>query len=355
MLTFYPGPSKIYPQVGHFLQDAVRDGVLSLNHRSAEFMDIMRRTLELFHERLNVPSDNTIYFTSSATECWEIVAQSLALKQSFHPYNGSFGRKWFDYTANIVNATGGIWFDPETNLTDIENLAGWLQNTDVVGITQNETSNGTQVSMASLQKIRAVAPHNCLLVLDATSSMAGTALDWSLGDVWLASVQKCFGLPPGLGIMVCSPRALARAVAIGDRTRYNSLLFVHQNAEKFQTHYTPNTLGIYLLMRVLEERRNIHEIGPKITARMNDFTDFVHRDTRFEPLIKNAAVRSKTVIALESDAETVRRVKTAALKNNIILGNGYGQWAETTIRIANFPAIDDAEFDQLKTFLADYQ
>ena len=355
MLTFYPGPSKIYPQVAEYLQDAVRDGVLSLNHRSAGFMDIVRRTVELFHQKLDVPADYSVYFTSSATECWEIVSQSLTIQHSFHPFSGSFGRKWFDYTSNIVSASSSCWFDPETDLTDIYNLDGRLHDADVVCITQNETSNGTQVSMGSLQKIRAAMSQNKLLAVDATSSMAGVDLDWLLGDVWLASVQKCFGLPPGLGIMVCSPRALARAEAINDRARYNSLLFMHQNMAQFQTHYTPNTLGIYLLMRVLEQREEVIEISQKLVSRMTDLTDFVQQKTRFEPLIQNAAVRSDTVLALKSDPQAVANVKTAALKHGIVLGNGYGDWKETTIRIANFPAIDDADFEQLKTFLAHYQ
>ena len=42
---------------------------------------------------------------------------------------------------------------------------------------------------------------------------------------------------------------------------------------------------------------------------------------------------------------------TKAKENNIILGNGYGAWKDTTFRIANFPAIEDWEFDQLKTLL----
>jgi phosphoserine aminotransferase len=52
---------------------------------------------------------------------------------------------------------------------------------------------------------------DALIAVDATSSMAGVELDWQSADIWFASVQKCFGLPAGMAVMVCSPRALQYA------------------------------------------------------------------------------------------------------------------------------------------------
>ena len=77
MITFYPGPSKVYPQVADYAAEAVREGIVSLNHRSAGFMDVVKETVRLLHEKLAIPADYHIALVSSATECWEIVAQSL--------------------------------------------------------------------------------------------------------------------------------------------------------------------------------------------------------------------------------------------------------------------------------------
>ncbi len=79
-LSFYPGPSQLYPEVEGYLQDAYRSGILSMNHRSPAFMDMLSGILAAMHEKLAVPTDYEIYFTSSATECWEIVSQSLVEK-----------------------------------------------------------------------------------------------------------------------------------------------------------------------------------------------------------------------------------------------------------------------------------
>ena len=67
MITFYPGPSKVYPQVARYMQEAFEEGVLSINHRSAECMTITKSAIQLLHEKLNIPPDYSIYFVSSAT------------------------------------------------------------------------------------------------------------------------------------------------------------------------------------------------------------------------------------------------------------------------------------------------
>jgi len=51
----------------------------------------------------------------------------------------------------------------------------------------------------------------------------------------------------------------------------------------------------------------------------------------------------------------VTGLKAFASDRGIVLGNGYGERKETTFRIANFPAITDAEFDTLKECLLDFK
>lgn len=336
MITFYPGPSKVYPQVADYAVDAVRQGIVSLNHRSAGFMDIVKETIRLLHEKLAIPADYHIAFVSSATECWEIVAQSLTETASLHPHSGAFGKKWAEYAYRIK---------PPTSLSEA----------DVLCIVQNETSNGTQVSMETLGQFR--RDFTGLIAVDAVSSMAGIGLDWSLADVWFASVQKCFGLPAGLAVLIYSPAALKRAEAIGENSHYNSLLFIHENFSKFQTPYTPNGLGIYLLMRVLQQVPPVAEVANVIKHRAANWYAFFENElarSPFRVLNQEPSVRSDTVIAVEGTESDIKAIKAAALQAGIMLGNGYGDWKTTTFRIANFPAISDADMQTLKDFLLNY-
>ncbi|WP_420147290.1 aminotransferase class V-fold PLP-dependent enzyme [Spirosoma sp.] len=342
MITFYPGPSKVYPQVADYAADAIRQGVVSLNHRSAGFMEIVKETIQLLHEKLDIPADYHIALVSSATECWEIVAQSLTAEASLHPHSGAFGKKWAEYAYRIK---------PPMNLSEA----------DVLCIVQNETSNGTQVSMPTLAQFR--RDFSGLIAVDAVSSMAGIAFDWSLADVWFASVQKCFGLPAGLAVLIYSPAALKKAEQIGENAHYNSLLFIHENFSKFQTPYTPNGLGIYLLMRVLQQVPPIRAVNATTKKRAAEWYAFFENELagshgaepRFKLLNSEAGIRSDTVIAVQGPEAAIKAIKTAAQQVGITLGNGYGDWKNTTFRIANFPAITDEEIETLKQFLLSYQ
>jgi phosphoserine aminotransferase len=126
---------------------------------------------------------------------------------------------------------------------------------------------------------------------------------------------------------------------------------MHENFDKYQTHYTPNTLGVYLLMRVMEQVENIQEVGVRSEKRAKSWYSFLENETNWQSLVQNQATRSDTVIAVKCDLESIAEVKKAAFKAGITLGNGYGEWKNTTFRIANFPAIEDWEIEKLKDFL----
>lgn len=254
MISFYPGPSRVHDEIPKYVKDAFSAGIMSINHRSDDFVSMSEKTIKLLKQKLNIPRNYTVFFTSSATECWEIIAQSVVTDKSYHLYNGSFGQKWFDYTKRIHPLAEPLPFDVNEKL-DPKKLIFDLKE-GIICITQNETSNGTQVSNAIIRAIKKNNP-SYLLAIDATSSMAGIDLDFKSADIWLASVQKCFGLPAGLGLMVCSPQAIERVKTINEKNHYNSLTFMTEMMDKWQTPFTPNVLGIYLLMRVLENTEAI--------------------------------------------------------------------------------------------------
>ena len=114
MLSFYPGPSKVHPEVLGFIQEAFSNGVVSINHRSERFEVLLKDTLQILHEKWNIPQDYTLYFISSATEAWEIVAQSLIKEKSLHLYNGAFGKKWAHYTKQIIPNTHSFEFEKKS-------------------------------------------------------------------------------------------------------------------------------------------------------------------------------------------------------------------------------------------------
>ena len=347
MISFYPGPSKVYPEIGRYMQEAVESGLLSANHRSPTFVEMSKNTIQTLKEKLEIPSTYTVFFTSSATECWEVIGQSFISQLSFHIYNGAFGEKWCKYRSKLSNNVVGHQFSPQRMLG--LNQLHVPQQTGLICLTQNETSNGTQIRNRIIQKVKTRYPQS-LICVDATSSMAGARLAWKSADIWYASVQKCFGLPAGMAVMVCSPKAIERALELNHNQHYNSLVFMQEKMLDWQTTYTPNILNIFLLGKVMEQVKPIKSGYQKLKNRASDFYQFCQK-IGLKPLIETSRLRSDTVIALKGSEDWVKSVKQAALEQQITLGNGYGQWKPTTVRIANFPAITDEEFEQLKQFL----
>jgi phosphoserine aminotransferase len=348
MISFYPGPSRVYDDIPRYVKDAFKKGVLSINHRSEEFMKISERTITLLKEKLHVPGDYTVFFTSSATECWEIIAQSLITKRSYHLYNGAFGEKWYEYTRRIQSGAKSYPFKPEEEIVAQKHQ---FNSTDaVICITQNETSNGTQVSNKIIKTIKEGNPKH-LIAVDATSSLGGIKLDIEAADIWLASVQKCFGLPAGLGLLICSPQAIKRMKAIDEKNHYNSLTFMNAMMDKWQTPYTPNVLGIYLLMRVLDDAKTINILDKKLRRRYKKWMSFLKNTKDMHHLISNSEVHSYTVIPVQAEPSRVDEIKKEAKKNGILLGEGYGDLKATTFRIANFPAIKKSDIETLQSFL----
>ena len=348
MYTFNPGPAAVYPAVRQYLTDAFDEDWLSAPHRSDKVTSLVRQTVADLKTKLNVPQDYTVLFTGSATECWEILAQSLTPRRSFHLYNGEFGQKWFKYAQALRPASTGVPFGLE-EVPDVAALPFSPDDTDLVCITQNETSTATQLREGFILNL-----YNrlggALLAVDATSSLAGLNLKFIKADIWFGSVQKCFGLPAGLGVLILSPRAVAQAKAVNDRAHYNALPAMLSQMLNFQTNYTPNVLGMYLLSRVLADREPIKAVHQHMAERAEKLYAFFEQSTPLHPLISNPETRSTTVIGLQGEAGLIEEIKKRALDAGLHLGSGYGPLKSTTVRIANFPAVPDAAFEALVQF-----
>ncbi len=351
MYTFNPGPSQVYPQVRQYLQDAFDEGWLSAPHRGERFVQLVRQTVQELKTKLNIPQDYTVFFMSSATESWEVLAQSLTPTKSFHLYNGAFGQKWYEAAKALRPASVGHKFGID-EVPDVDKLPGLDDQTDLVCITQNETGTTTQLRDGVVLNMYNRLPSRALLAVDATSSMAGIQLKFIKGDIWFSSVQKCFGLPAGLSVMVLSPRAIERVRKINERDHYNSLADQYDKMLNFQTTHTPNVLGIYLLSRSIHDNPPIKTTHQHVVERATKLYDYFDQATQLRPLVSNPETRSHTVIGLKGTPALIEEVKRRALAQDMFIGSGYGDLKATSLRIANFPAIPDAAFEQLVQFFA---
>ena len=120
---------------------------------------------------------------------------------------------------------------------------------------------------------------------------------------------------------------------------------------KWQTPFTPNVLGIYMLMRVLENSDGIKEVHKKTLERYEQWSSFLDERKSIRHLVDTEEVRSFTVVPVTATAEIIQSIKDMAKRQGFLLGEGYGEWKASTFRIANFPALKKKEIKELMRLL----
>lgn len=335
----------MYPEVLQYVNDAFSSNVTGYNHRSHFVIDIVESLKEQLFKKLNVPKDYEMGFLCSATEAWGSIAQSFRNFEILNIYNGTFGEKWAQINVNVNPKAKALRFDlnHKFEVEEIHSTSGSL-----ICVCQNETSNGTQVSNETLQQIRNFSPESLILV-DATSSMGGISLDFKNADIWFASVQKCFGLPAGLCVVLMSPRVKEYFSRI-DQSTYNNIVALYSKSRLAQTIHTPNVLNIYLLSRLMDVLPEISHIDTVTQERAVAWRSFI-KDKDLELLSNNPMVLSDTVLAIKYKESLITSLLDDVNNYGFILGKGYGEFANNSIRIANFPALSDIHIQSLRDVL----
>jgi phosphoserine aminotransferase len=356
MLSFNPGPSAVVPELADYFAEALASQIVSISHRSAAFSQVYQELIVHAQRALNVPSDYSIFFYTSATECWSVIAEGLVTKSSLHLFSGDFGERWYETAYRVNPHVARLELEEDTRFDEIlanKLLTGFNQTFEIVCITQNETSNGTQIPAPYLREIRNQLP-DTLIAVDVTSSWGGLDLPIQDADLWFASVQKCFGLPAGLALMAVSPRAVAKIKEKKYEGRFNSLYRVLKNSEKFQTTHTPNVLGIFLLKKVLENRVPLAAIDTACREKAALGYHFFEQHPMFKPRIQHVENRSQTVLTLDGEPGQIQELLTFCRQQGVVLGSGYGGLKANTFRIANFPQHTLAELQQLLTLVSEF-
>ena len=354
---FTPGPSQLYPGVGQFLQDAITEDVGSISHRSAAFKAIFKNTTEKLRELLSLPDNFQIMFTGTATEIWERIIANCTESNSFHFVNGSFSKKFYSYSkesirnAQLIEAPFGQGF----NIDEIK----FPKELELICITQNETSSGVQFPVEDIKKVHRV-DKEALIAVDVVSSLPIPKFDYSAVDTLFFSVQKCFGLPAGLGVWIANERCIDSANLIKSRGHkigpHHELPKLAEMAQEYQTPATPNVLGIYLLGRVCESmlEKGIETIRKETSEKRALLYDLIANSSFLSHAVENPMHRSETVVVANTTIPAPELNKILA-PHDLVIGSGYGKYKETQIRIANFPAISVEKTKELVTVLKTIQ
>ncbi len=345
MKLFTVGPVACYPEVLEEMKQQM------FSHRSEEYKRLHMETVELLQKFLE--TENQVFlFSSTGTGFMEASVRNCVDKKMLCCINGSFGKRFADVA--VSNGKGVETIEPplgepvEPDLLD--DKLSKCPDVEAVAITHNETSIGL---MNPLQKLADVVKRNGkLLFVDAVSSMGGAEIKvdgWGL-DVCFASSQKCFGVPPGLGVGSVSEEALKRS----DTAKNKGWYFDFELWKKYQKNAgTPMTSVIPQIAGLNKVLKLIDSWGGK----EKHFGLYRERNRRIREgiqelgltLYPKAGFESPTVTCINSSSnvsglEIYRRMRERGFE----LAKGYGSVRETTFRIGNMGHI---EFEDIELML----
>ncbi len=349
---FTPGPVYVPERV---LKEIAKPND---THRSKAYSEMHQMAAEGL-QKLLYTKNECLIFTSSATGIMEACVRNLVEEDEKGLFFsiGAFGDRW--YEIGVSNGKTSIkegveWGKAITSEFSQEALS--KDKYSVVFIQANETSTGVYNPIEELAPI--IKDSGALLCVDATSSMAGVKLEVDkLGiDIALASVQKCFALPPGLAVCSVSTAAFEKAENVKNRGLYFDLITMKKShVAKYQTPTTPPIpqirgltaqLDFILNEEGLEKRFERHERLAKQTRKWvheNDLEMFPEKN-----------YESNTVSTIKNSLNLdIPKMVSMLLDKGYRIVNGYGQLANKTFRIGHMGEIQIKDIDKMLKVLAD--
>ena len=271
-LLMIPGPRKVAPRVLKVMSEAI------MNHRSAEFAEILTETNEMMSEVFQ--TKNPAYtITGSGTAAMEAAVGNILNKgdKILNIVGGKFGQRFAQIaeankgTSIVHNVEWGTGVNPE----DVKAILDVNDDIKAVTIVHNETSTGVTNPIEEVGKI--VKDYDAIYVVDTVSSLGGddVAVDDYNIDICVTGSQKCLAAPPGMAAITVSDDAWE----VIDKTDSNSYYLdirkyrKYANNEPAETPYTPSVSLMYAMREALnvimeeglESRIKRHHLAAKAT------------------------------------------------------------------------------------------
>jgi alanine-glyoxylate transaminase/serine-glyoxylate transaminase/serine-pyruvate transaminase len=342
-----PGPTNVPERVRQAMDRAVPD------HRGPVMPELTGEIVERLKPVFGTASAQIVLYPGSGTAAWEAsISNTLSPGDRVLAFdNGHFSHGYAECARRLGmevderEAEWGRGIPLDTLQEALE--ADTEHKINAVLAVHNETSTGVTSSIESVRNVLTQAGHDALLLVDAVSSLASIEFkfdEWAV-DVALTGSQKGLMLPPGMGMLAASDRALA---ASEQATTPRYFLDWAPVIENMRGGYFPYTPAILLLYGLRESLRMLDEEGlPAVYARHARHAQAVRTaagEWRLELLCQNADERSNTASAIQvPDGVDADKVLRAAEELNLSLGGGLARLKGRVFRIGHLGALNELE------------
>src|SRR6202451_1281742 len=318
---------SVRPSVPHFSSgpcakrpgwtpQALSDAFVGRSHRSKPGKAKLKRAIDLTREVLRVPADYRIGIVpasdTGAVEMalWSLLGQRPVTMLAWE----SFGEGWVSDVAKELKLKDvTLMRAPYGELPDL----GKVDPASDVVFTWNGTTSGVRVPNADWIK----ADRAGLTICDATSAAFAQQLDWPKLDVATFSWQKALGGEAAHGMLILSPRAVARLESytppwplpkIFRMTKGGKLI---EGIFQGETINTPSMLCVEDYLDALDWAKaagGLTALRARADANTAAIADWVARSSWADFLARDAAVRSNASVCLKFVDPAVSRLSREA-------------------------------------------
>ena len=344
----------------------LQNAVLGRSHRSklgkARLKDAIDRTREV----LEVPDDFLIGIVpgsdTGAVEMamWSMLGPRPVQLLAFE----SFGKDWVTDVVKQLKLEAEVLDAPYGKLPDLAKVRG---DADLV-FTWNGTTSGVRVPNADF----IAAEREGIVICDATSAAFAQVLDWAKLDVVTFSWQKALGGEAAHGVLILSPRAVARLESYTPPWPMPKLFRMTKGGKvtldlfEGATINTPSMLAVEDAVDALKWAASIGglaEMRRRADANLGVLEAWAQKTAWVAFLAEDPAIRSNTsvclkvidpaVTSLSDDAQAEFAKKLAGLleKEGVALDVGGYRDAPPGLRIWCGATVDTDDLDALTPWL----
>jgi phosphoserine aminotransferase len=282
---------------------ALSDAFVGRSHRSKPGKAKLKRAIDLTRELLRVPADYRIGIVpasdTGAVEMalWSLLGQRPVTMLAWE----SFGEGWVSDVAKELKLKDvTLMRAPYGELPDL----GKVDPASDVVFTWNGTTSGVRVANADWIQ----ADRTGLTICDATSAAFAQPLDWPKLDVVTFSWQKAVGGEAAHGMLILSPRAVARLESYSPPWPLPKIFRMTKggklNEAIFQgeTINTPSMLCLEDYLDALEWAKSaggLPALQARADANAKVIADWVERTGWIDFLAREPSQRSNTSVCLK--------------------------------------------------------
>lgn len=318
--------------------------------RNDEFSRVMLENEEWIKKFVYASEDSrTVFITGSGTAAMESCVMNVFNNEDkvLIVNGGGFGQRFVDLCQLHDILYEDIKLDFGCDIT--KEILDSFSDKGFTGFLVNicETSSGIYYNLDLISRF--CKDNDIFLVVDAISSFLANPLNMQEQniDVVITGSQKALACPPGISILVLSPRALKRIDNNQVKSLYFDLKDMLKNGERGQTPFTP-AVGILLQinqrLKEIEAQGGVEAEINRISNLANDFRNQIS-DLPLEIKTESLSNSVTTVFCKSENAsEIVDRLK---IEYNIWVNPNGGDIKDKMFRVGHIGDLTIEDNDKL--------